>query len=234
MGRNVAGTGETRERVRSLVLQGWTDAQIAEHLACTPENVINHRTQLGLPANAPKVKPHDALRHALEETCPGIEYMAGRKYDREVAAHFGITHNDVVRYRRARGIPAAGRRAKSSEQVERDILARYPGIELRLGQVPDRVVGEEYGITQSAVSRLRRQLGIEKAPVVRQHGTRPENVEALVQALREHGEASTGQLAAATGLSQAGVGRMLRRGAEEGLVERVGRGARTRWRLVAS
>ena len=84
------------------------------------------------------------------------ELLRGPRTSAELERLTGIARG-IIRYRRA----ALG--------VERDELQRadrswVPGVEARLGNVPDRVLAREAGVSLSAVGRARRDLGIQGAP----------------------------------------------------------------------
>lgn len=96
-------TGELRERVWVLVLMGWSDLAIAEHLKCPPSVVAEARATAGLPPIPASRNSDDSIN--LEARYPGIEAMTRAAPDKEVAAQFGLPQVAVKRYRERFGIP---------------------------------------------------------------------------------------------------------------------------------
>lgn len=62
---------------------------------------------------------------------------------------------------------------------------KYPGMVEKLGQAPDREVGDEFGVSAQSINNHRRVLGIERAVRAKRLGKKDARIAALETAIRE-------------------------------------------------
>ena len=82
------------------------------------------------------------------------------------------------------------------------VESRYPGIMSRLGKIPDRILGAEYGVTGAAVHLIRRKFNIPPCAVGR-HRPKPRDIETIHPGLLNRlGKERDSALAAEYGISR--------------------------------
>ena len=103
-----------------------------------------------------------AVKHTKESVTAkyGTEFVQyiGNKFDTEIAELWGIPLSTVQSIRRSLGIPTY--RKNDPERATRQLLIKRYGIEFvqQLGTISDRELGKKYGISGSAICRMRSRL----------------------------------------------------------------------------
>lgn len=98
---------------------------------------------------------------AIERLHPGMAELLGRRSDQAIADRYGLSHTAVQLWRKRFDIPA--RRDPITTDFGERMELRHPGITARLGQASDRIVGLEFGLSQSRAAVIRTRLGISRS-----------------------------------------------------------------------
>lgn len=132
------------------------DSAIAEFFEVDRRTVARWRAERGL-----GVSP---TRLSLP---PAVQSRLGVDSDSSIALSLGLHRSTPVirRWREQLGIPAGvrggkGKRRKTDAERDQEINSKHPGLLAKLGEVPDRELARQFGLSPSAVRKARSIRGI--------------------------------------------------------------------------